>query len=421
MIRGPQDPFVTVILQTFNHSRFIRQAIESVLAQRVPFACEVVILDDCSSDGTAEIAVEYARRFPQQVRTVVEEENRCDNARFMETWQASRARYVALLDGDDSWTSPEKLRKQAEFLDEHPACALCFHDVEIWSETEARVIGISNAPARQPFLAFEDLLPYNYVSTCSAMIRREAVASIPAWFQGLIFGDWPLFLLAMRHGSAGYIPEVMARYTQHTGGLWTGLEPRARIEQMLLFFDTLLGRLGSQRDEPIRQAMVKWFKELAFEREPAPEAATRTPAPIREIEERLWASQRENALRVVAVVPATSPAGLLGASIDTPKAGWHVDTRSLNLAGWALGKENPIVAVDLIEGGRKIGRVNVETPRPDVGAAFPEAANSKRCGFLASVRLETTSRRLSLHAVGQNGNRWPIGEIRFDSPAIAPP
>jgi glycosyltransferase involved in cell wall biosynthesis len=420
MSRISESPAVTVIIQTYNHSRFIRRAVESVLAQKTPFDYEVVILDDCSPDGTAEIVLEYARQNPRRVRAVIAETNRCDNTLFMEAWQSSRAPYVALLDGDDSWISPEKLRKQVELLDAYPDCALCFHDAEIWSETESRVVGISNPPARQPFLAFEDLLPYNFISSCSAMIRRETVPSIPPWFEGLIFGDWPLFLLAMRHGSAGYIPEVMARYRQHSGGLWTGLEPRAQIEQMLLFFDTLLGRLGTQRDEPIHQAMSKWFKELAFERESEPEAA-RTPARVREIEERLWEKERENALRVVAVVPASSPDGLLGASIDSPKAGWHVDTRSLNLAGWALGKEISVSAVDLLEDGRLIGRVDVKTSRPDVGTAFPEATGWQRCGFLDSVRLEKSSRRLALHAVGQDGNRWAIGEICFDSPSVAPP
>jgi glycosyltransferase involved in cell wall biosynthesis len=94
---------VTVVIFTYNTSRFIAEALDSVLAKRSSFEYEVVVFDNCSTDGTTEIVLEYARRFPKGVRAAIPEANRNDNMIFAEVSETSRAEYIALLDGDDSW------------------------------------------------------------------------------------------------------------------------------------------------------------------------------------------------------------------------------------------------------------------------------------------------------------------------------
>src|SRR5918993_30043 len=122
---------VSVLLTTYNHEKYIAQAIDSALTQETNFDYEIVIIEDCSTDGTRDIVISYQKRYPEKIRLVLAEKNECDNTAFAAAFQASPARYIALLDGDDYWTSPHKLQRQAEFLDAHSECVLCFHKVAV--------------------------------------------------------------------------------------------------------------------------------------------------------------------------------------------------------------------------------------------------------------------------------------------------
>src|SRR5262245_25708741 len=113
---------VSVVVSVFNNEPYIVQAIESVLAQHVGAPYEIIVADDCSSDATRLILEGYKRRFPGLIRLALARENTRGVDSFREAVRASRADYVALLDGDDFWTSPDKLQKQTAFLDTHAEC-----------------------------------------------------------------------------------------------------------------------------------------------------------------------------------------------------------------------------------------------------------------------------------------------------------
>ena len=104
----------TVLLVTYNHSAYIRQAVESVLAQEADFEWEVLITEDCSTDGTREIVQEYADRHPERIRLLLSKLNQNDNEVVSRGIDAARGTYLALLDGDDYWLGPRKLELQGK-------------------------------------------------------------------------------------------------------------------------------------------------------------------------------------------------------------------------------------------------------------------------------------------------------------------
>jgi glycosyltransferase involved in cell wall biosynthesis len=122
---------VSVIVMIHNHEGFIEKALDSVLMQQTAFDYEILVSEDFSTDGTREIVLGYQRRFPEKFRLLLSEKNIRSNAVVTRCINAARAEYVALLDGDDYWTIPDKLQKQADFLDRHPECSMCFHNAQV--------------------------------------------------------------------------------------------------------------------------------------------------------------------------------------------------------------------------------------------------------------------------------------------------
>jgi len=246
---------VSVCLLTYNHERYVAQAIESVLAQQgVDF--ELVISEDHSTDGTRAIVDDYAARHPDRIRILTAPANVGMTRAFTRGLEAARGTYVALLDGDDYWTSPHKLRVQMEYLDAHPKCAICFHNVTVAYEdgSVAPHPFHTDEPGRyfsrgipKPVSTLADVAPGNFMQTCSVMFRRGLFGELPEWFTDLVVADWPLHVLNAEHGDIGYIDADMAVYRVHAGGVWTGSLARYRtrdsVEGLARLYRVLDGHL----------------------------------------------------------------------------------------------------------------------------------------------------------------------------------
>lgn len=118
-------PLVSVCMTSYNHEQYIAQAIESVLCQQTNFGVEIVIGEDCSTDNTLKICQEYQRRYPDRIRIVASKQNVGMHANYRRTIEACRGKYIAMLDGYDLFTDPNKLQMQVEKLEEQ-GVAMCY-------------------------------------------------------------------------------------------------------------------------------------------------------------------------------------------------------------------------------------------------------------------------------------------------------
>lgn len=252
----------TVLLVTYNHRSFIRQAIESVLAQEADFEWELLISEDCSTDGTRDIVQEYAERHRDRIRLLLSAQNQNDNEVVSRGLRAARGKYVAILDGDDYWLSPRKLELQVERLEADAGCALCFHDVLIVDERGTPLRRQFGA-GRPPAATLADILAANVVPTPSVVIRRAAVLDLPPSYTELRYGDWPLHAWALERGTAAYLDETLAAYRTHPDGIWSGLEPMAQLENVLAFHDELDEWLGRRHSAAIDHGRRQVAGELA--------------------------------------------------------------------------------------------------------------------------------------------------------------
>ncbi|NLK92600.1 MAG: glycosyltransferase family 2 protein [Bacteroidales bacterium] len=120
-------PLLSIVTITYNHEPFIAKTIEGVLMQQVKFPIELIIAEDCSTDGTRAICQQYAEQYPDLIRLITSESNVGAVANERRAILAARGKYIAFCEGDDYWTDPLKLQKQVDFLESHPDYSVTFH------------------------------------------------------------------------------------------------------------------------------------------------------------------------------------------------------------------------------------------------------------------------------------------------------
>lgn len=214
---------VSILCLAYNHAKFIRDCLDGFVMQKTNFPFEVIIHDDASTDETTKIISEYAEKYPDIIKPILQKENQWSrgiNIWKNHMWPRINGEYVAMCEGDDYWTDPNKLQKQVDFLDAHPDYSICFHPVRItWDDKHIpdRVRYHSGKKTSE----LSDLLKGNFISTCSVMYRwrPECAKLFP---DRILPGDWYLHLLHAQVGKIGYLPNVMSVYRRNAGGVWTG-------------------------------------------------------------------------------------------------------------------------------------------------------------------------------------------------------
>jgi glycosyltransferase involved in cell wall biosynthesis len=217
---------VSVCCITYNHEQYIADAIKSVLAQKFEGIIEMIIGEDCSTDSTRSVALSYQEMYPKQIKVITPAKNRGVMLNFMETLAACDGDYIAIIDGDDYWTDPDKLRLQIAALQARPDCAFCFHDADTFVDGESavewtfskRFSHILPAEGEKPKTYTQlDIARWGwFIPTASMLFRPSSLPNpLPDWFEGVYSGDFTLQLLSTRNGPAIYLPRVMSHYRLH--------------------------------------------------------------------------------------------------------------------------------------------------------------------------------------------------------------
>jgi glycosyltransferase involved in cell wall biosynthesis len=214
-----KKPLVSIVTITYNHEKYIRETLESFLAQQVNFQFEIIIADDCSTDTTPKIISEYAKKYPEIFKPILRKKNIGAVPNSVSSLQVANGTYVALCEGDDYWTDPKKLQKQVDFLESNKDFALCFHPVRVFFENEEQKEYISPDVSKQASFTTDELIRRNFIQTCSVMYRRRDYNNLP---NNVMPFDWYLHLYHAQQGKIGFIEDIMGAYRRHAGGAWWG-------------------------------------------------------------------------------------------------------------------------------------------------------------------------------------------------------
>lgn len=229
---------LSILVITYNHEKYIRQAIESILIQKMDFDYEVILADDCSTDSTQKILMEYVDKYPTTFKPHFSPKNLGVTKNYGRAFKLCSAEYVAVLEGDDYWTDVQKLTKQIKFLDEHRESPICFNRFWGYFEDKNKFVALPNFVNSEPgdyrFLTLEQLIKENFIgnfSTC--MYRNSELQKIDEKIFELTAYDWMINMYLAQFGVIGYLPNVMSVYRIHSAGTWSGLGLTTQIEKTL--------------------------------------------------------------------------------------------------------------------------------------------------------------------------------------------
>lgn len=210
---------VSVLMPTYMHEKYISQAIESFLSQKCTFAIELLINDDCSKDNTANIAAEYANKYPEKIKFFAQKENKglLENYKFL--LSKASGDYIAILESDDYWTDANKLEKQVSFLENNPDYGLSFTG---WTRDRD---GLQESYSNDAFLselsaadAYKYILLRNIIRAVTVVVRRaefDKYCNIEDYINNkFITFDYPVWLSILAHNRVHYLPECTAVYRE---------------------------------------------------------------------------------------------------------------------------------------------------------------------------------------------------------------
>ena len=253
---------VTVLFITYNHEPFVRQALDSVLAQQTDFDFEILISEDCSTDATRQIVQEYAKALPAKIRLLLSEQNLCSPFVVERGLVAARGEYIAFLEGDDYWTSPEKLQKQIALMDRHPECVLSWHPSDV-VDADGKWLDTFRNPLSLTSHSIEDFLSREPEAFTASVIIRNSIPEIPHWYRSCPAGDYPLWVIALQYGTAEYLDEVLSAYRVHKGGYWSALDEASKREFGLSCYRALYQNLGAKYRPFMRKTLARYWRVLA--------------------------------------------------------------------------------------------------------------------------------------------------------------
>ena len=213
---------VSISCITYNHAQYIRQCLDGFLMQKTNFAFEVLIHDDASTDGTTDIIKEYEAKYPDIIKPIYEEENQWIKGRrgsSVFNFPRAKGKYIALCEGDDCWTDSLKLQKQVDFLDKNQEYALSCHGYIELDESNGEYYDWT--PKDFDIITLDKFINgHCCVTTLSVMFRYQMLLQ-SNYFKYKHQMDIPLFYSLLSLGQGYYMPNKMAIYRKHYGGVWS--------------------------------------------------------------------------------------------------------------------------------------------------------------------------------------------------------
>jgi len=270
------SPKVSICTITYNHQQYIADALDSFLQQRTNFPFEIVIGDDGSKDDTERICREYASRYPGKIRYQRREPNMGMMPNMIQTMEECEGKYIAICEGDDFWSDPDKLQLQHDFMEAHPDYSLCCHLHSVLAKGKLMTMH-KELDVDEKEVTAEEYMRDPFFHTTSYFFRKDSMPQpFPSWYRNVLAGDHFLVLLLSQNGKIGCLNKRMSVFRNHGRSVTftrTALDIKKNFVHHLRIFDeSTAGKYHTTLEKVIRNwdlvymvyEPVNYFKKLRF-------------------------------------------------------------------------------------------------------------------------------------------------------------
>jgi glycosyltransferase involved in cell wall biosynthesis len=233
----PSKPVVSVCVQTYQHNKYIKRCLNSILEQKTNFDFEVLLGEDHSNDGTREICEDYAQRFPKKIRLFLHSRKNnikvlgqaSANFNVLYNLYSARGKYIAVCEGDDYWSDPLKLQKQYDFMFFNPEYSICYHDYKIINSQNHEIQSDKAFPLKQDLETNELLFPWCHPATLTVFFQN-IFKNIPIETTLVINLDLFIYTLLGQIGPGKFLDQIKpAFYRVHQQGIWSEMRLESKI------------------------------------------------------------------------------------------------------------------------------------------------------------------------------------------------
>lgn len=218
MKKNDEKPLmVSIKCSVYNHEPYLRQCLDGIVMQKTDFRFEAIVNDDASTDNSADIIREYARKYPDIITPVFHEENVYSKDKVLQRRQMNalcKGKYIAICEGDDFWTDPLKLQKQIDYMESHPDCSLCFTAADVLLEKgvpDCDTLSFSEQKTRDIYSVGND---GQWNIPTATILHINDMHDYP-YDSRFLYGDGPLILFMLQKGYLHCIGEITATYRRN--------------------------------------------------------------------------------------------------------------------------------------------------------------------------------------------------------------
>lgn len=233
-----EDIKVSIFVITYNQKDYISKTLDSLVKQKTSFKYEILVNDDCSTDGTQEIILKYKEEYPELVKPILQTENQYSkgiNPNKAFNYPRAKGKYIAMCEGDDYWSDEKKLQLQYDALESNLECSICVHDTRMINvQGDYLSSKFPSVEIEEGIISAKNYMHYELVEnpwlfqTSSFFMRKDFYDSFindgKAFANLFPVGDKPLILYFLLKGNAYYVKREMSCYRTNSGGIITTLK-----------------------------------------------------------------------------------------------------------------------------------------------------------------------------------------------------
>jgi len=290
---------LSILLASYNQQKYLRESLDSVFLQDLPFAYEIVVADDHSADDSLAIIESRLKKESCAYQILPSTENLGISKNYQRAFAACSGQYIAVLEADDYWTDPQRLKKHIAFLDAHPQCVMSFNRITFYFEQQQSFYTHEWKHAEDYEYYSTALLaktnPIGNLSAC--VLRNAAVKKLPRELFDLKIADWMLGMTMAMQGPLARLKDPMSVYRISGSGEWAGMSQPVRNSKTIALIDTYNQFFNYKFDKEFTEHKHRLLAEEKNNDKSKPATAATRPAWVAKLIRRILPLKVRNYIR----------------------------------------------------------------------------------------------------------------------------